>query len=85
VATFVGQSLERIARILQLGNSPIQRLDTASRQLTRTATIRSCVQLKQFPYLLESEASRLRLPNEAQSPDILYAVSPNADVARGRW
>ena len=82
MAAFACQALKAIASAFQFGNADVERLDSGLSQLACARPVLSGIELEQLPDFLESEAGGLRLANEAETPDILASVAPDAALAR---
>src|SRR5690348_9951176 len=76
------QPAERVARLFQLGDFLVERLHPRLRQLPRARPVLARVEVEKLLDLLQREARRLGLADEAQPAKIVAAVAPDFAVAR---
>lgn len=81
-ATFTSKPVEGIASAAEFPHLGIQGGDARLREFSDTRAILPFVEVQKFADLVQGETGSLRLPDEAQSAEIVGIVAPDAAVAR---
>ena len=75
------QPLQRVARTLKLCDFRVERPNPCASKISNAGAVIARIQIEKFLDLLQSEARRLRLPDEPEPAYIVRAVTPDSFIA----